>query len=75
MATAAALGLSSFLSYQCAAAVKADFSAVTAATIAVAAITAAVTTPAVAKIKKSKKSLHLQRLFCIIGLLRSKIFL
>lgn len=61
MATAAAHGSSFFSSYQCAAAVKAVFSAATvthaAAIIAVAVTTAVATTPAVAKVKIKKESL------------------
>ena len=62
MATAAAHGSSFFLSYQCAAAVKAVSSVATvthaAAIIAVAVTTVVATTPAVAKVK-IKRSLGL----------------
>ena len=78
MAIAAAVGLSSFLSYQCAAAVKAVSSAVAvtivAVTIAVAATTAVATTVAVAKLIICKKPLRKQRFsFCINFQIKSKL--
>ena len=54
MAIAAAVGLSSFLSYQCAAAVKAVSSVAVTAAVATTAVTVAVaTTAAVAKLKSA----------------------
>ena len=75
VATAAAVGLSSFLSYQCAAAVKAVSSAaVTAAVAAIAVTTVVVTIHVVAKLKSSGNLCESRGfLFCIKNLKRSKI--
>ena len=74
MAIVAAHGLSSFLSYQCAAAVKAVSSAAVAVTHAVTATTVAVvTTLAVAKFKIIRFLPKGRFSFCIITSIRSKI--